>query len=212
MAQAGRVLMIPAGDWTSGSNYGMLDVVVHNGSSYVAKKNMNNSTQVPPEDTENWQLIAQGVDVSNIVTKSMMSGIDANDANKVPNSAFIHTLFERIGMGTALSTGANLTDAFNQLNSDVDVLNTKANFECIKIGSEIVTPNAEGEISIVFDRPFEKYPKVFASLRGNSVTVIPSVKFKSVLLDGFTAVILINDNGTISVPRYSIGIDWMAMT
>lgn len=69
MAVAGRVLMIPAGIWVSGSKYEMLDVVVHAGSSYVAKKNIINSAKTPPSDAANWQLLAQGYDVTSLVTK-----------------------------------------------------------------------------------------------------------------------------------------------
>lgn len=49
--------------------------------------------------------------------KNMLTNIDANDSTKVPTSAFIHTLYERIGMGTelALAAGENLTVAVNQL-------------------------------------------------------------------------------------------------
>lgn len=72
MAVAGRVLMIPAGVWKSGTSYGMLDVVIHNGSSYVAKKQINNSTVAPPSASSDWQLLAQGFDATNMVTKSMI--------------------------------------------------------------------------------------------------------------------------------------------
>ena len=34
----------------------------------------------------------------NALLKNMISGIDVNDSNKVPSSAYIHTLVERIGM------------------------------------------------------------------------------------------------------------------
>lgn len=53
----------------------------------------------------------------NALLKNMLSSIDVNDVNKVPTSAYIHTLVERIGMGTSLSVGNNLTDAVNGLNS-----------------------------------------------------------------------------------------------
>ena len=84
MAVAGRVLMIPTGNWTSGTAYGMLDVVIYAGSSYVAKKNISNSTVIPPNDASNWQLLAQGIDVSSIVTKSMIvNDFLATDPNTV---------------------------------------------------------------------------------------------------------------------------------
>lgn len=55
----------------------------------------------------------------NAVLKSMLTNIDANDQNKIPTSAFIHTLYERIGMGTELTAGANLTAGLNALNSNL---------------------------------------------------------------------------------------------
>lgn len=57
----------------------------------------------------------------NALLKSMLSSVDVNDTNKIPTSAYIHSLVERIGMGTALNTGSNLTNAVNQLNSDLEV-------------------------------------------------------------------------------------------
>ena len=52
----------------------------------------------------------------NALLKSMVSGIDTNDGNKVPSSAFVHTLHERLGMGTALAAGdaSNVTQAINK--------------------------------------------------------------------------------------------------
>ena len=51
--------------------------------------------------------------------KSMLTSIDANDSSKIPTAAYIHTLVERIGMGTQLTAGANLTEAANNLNSNL---------------------------------------------------------------------------------------------
>ncbi len=57
----------------------------------------------------------------NALLKNMISGIDTNDGNKVPSSAFVHTLHERLGMGTALAAGdaSNVTQAINKLYSDL---------------------------------------------------------------------------------------------
>lgn len=38
MATAGRILIIPKGDYNSGTTYTMLDLVYHNGTSWLAKK------------------------------------------------------------------------------------------------------------------------------------------------------------------------------
>lgn len=57
----------------------------------------------------------------NALLKNMISGIDTNDGNKVPSSAFVHTLHERLGMGTALAAGdaSNVTQAINKLYSNL---------------------------------------------------------------------------------------------
>lgn len=62
--------------------------------------------------------VTMGLD-QNALLKNMLTNMDANDQNKIPTSAFTHTLWERIGMGEELTAGANLTAAFNQLNSNL---------------------------------------------------------------------------------------------
>lgn len=56
----------------------------------------------------------------NALLKNMISGIDVNDSNKVPSSAYIHTLVERIGMGTELVSGlGDLTTGLNTINNNL---------------------------------------------------------------------------------------------
>lgn len=65
----------------------------------------------------------------NALLKNMISGIDVNNGEKIPSSAFVHTLYERLGMGTDLSAGdaENVTQAVNSLYSN---LNIKADTYC----------------------------------------------------------------------------------
>ena len=55
----------------------------------------------------------------NALFKSMLTNMDVNDSTKVNSAAYIHKLTERIGMGEELAAGANLTAAFNVLNSNL---------------------------------------------------------------------------------------------
>ena len=56
----------------------------------------------------------------NALLKNMISGIDVNDSNKVPSSAYIHTLVERIGMGTELDSElGDLTTGLNTVNNNL---------------------------------------------------------------------------------------------
>lgn len=54
MASAGRILIMPKGDYNSGTTYEMLDLVNHNGKSWLAKKT---SVGIEPSDanSEYWQ-------------------------------------------------------------------------------------------------------------------------------------------------------------
>jgi hypothetical protein len=68
--------------------------------------------------------VTMGLD-QNALFKNMLTNIDANDQNKIPTAAFIHTLYDRIGMGTSLTAGANLTAVVELLNSNLTALNNK---------------------------------------------------------------------------------------
>lgn len=68
----------------------------------------------------------------NALLKSMLTSIDVNDSSKIPTAAYIHTLVERIGMGTQLTAGANLTEAANNLNSNLAKTNAKVTLNGVK--------------------------------------------------------------------------------
>lgn len=68
----------------------------------------------------------------NALLKSMLTSIDSNDSSKIPTAAYIHTLVERIGMGTQLTAGANLTEAANNLSSNLAKTNAKVTLNGVK--------------------------------------------------------------------------------
>lgn len=78
----------------------------------------------------------------NALLKNMISGIDVNSGEKVPSSAFVHTLYERLGMGTDLSAGdaENVTQAVNALYSNI----TPARFDVTINSSYISNANIYG--------------------------------------------------------------------
>lgn len=96
----------------------------------------------------------------NALLKNMVSGIDVNDGAKIPSSAFVHTLYERLGMGTDLSAGdaTNVTQAVNSLYS---------NIEC----NNVTVQSAPGTIvdkEITFKTPFDTVPKVIVSIESDT--------------------------------------------
>lgn len=80
----------------------------------------------------------------NALLKNMISGIDVNDGNKVPSSAYIHSLVERIGMGTALEGGFdNLTAGLNSVNNNLS--------KRLLIGNDIASAD------LLNDNPAERF-------------------------------------------------------
>ena len=68
MASAGRILILPKGDYDSTKEYEMLDLVFHGGTSWLAKKS---SVGVEPSDAnaEYWFKMCQSVDLSEIIRR-----------------------------------------------------------------------------------------------------------------------------------------------
>ena len=65
MASAGRVLIIPKDNFDSSVTYEMLDLVFHNGTSWIAKKTV---VGIEPSDThkEYWHKLCESVDLTEI--------------------------------------------------------------------------------------------------------------------------------------------------
>ena len=55
----------------------------------------------------------------NALLKNMISGIDVNSGEKVPSSAFVHTLYERMGTDLSAGDAENVTQAVNALYSNL---------------------------------------------------------------------------------------------
>ena len=83
-ASAGRVLLIPKGDWNANTTYTGLDWVRHKGASWVCK---NTCTNIEPtlENADNWQMMAR--DGDGVTADTAMSDTSTNAVqNKVVKS------------------------------------------------------------------------------------------------------------------------------
>lgn len=89
MASAGRILILPKGDYDSTKEYEMLDLVFHGGTSWLAKKS---SVGVEPSDanTEYWFKMCQSVDLSEVIMRiaalesQMLGTISLDDIDLTP--------------------------------------------------------------------------------------------------------------------------------
>ena len=73
MTSAGRVLILPKGEYSASTTYNMLDMVRHEGGSFVCKQTSTGNAPDPDGDTEYWQLLVKSStadvgDISELIT------------------------------------------------------------------------------------------------------------------------------------------------
>ena len=78
MTSAGRILIMPKGNYDSSTTYEMLDLVFSGGASWVAKKTV---TGIEPSDaaSEHWMKMCESVDLSGI--EQRLAGLEARLIN-----------------------------------------------------------------------------------------------------------------------------------
>ena len=116
---AGRVAMVPKGEWASATAYTRLDVVLYNGSSWVAIA--DSTGQVPAEGSTYWQLLASGVDPSNYYTKTETN-------TKLEKKANLTSLYRFTGF--SIIADGSPEDAATAFGPYVDVLSSKLDTYC----------------------------------------------------------------------------------
>lgn len=74
MASAGRILIIPKDNWNAETTYENLDLVFHNGTSWLARKDV---IGIEPSDdnSEYWFKMCEAVDLGEYVKKSEIDSI-----------------------------------------------------------------------------------------------------------------------------------------
>ena len=148
----------------------------------------------------------------NAVLKSMLTNIDTNDQNKIPTSAFVHTLNDRIGMGTELTAGANLTAACNVLNSNLAVLNAKEiqfkqAVKPVFASTDSLASGAEVMFTVTFDKGFSAVPTVTFTLQVSGNNFLSQVS--AVTKTGFTG--YIRNPSALSIPVSGVSLSYIAM-
>lgn len=68
MASAGRILIKPRGNWKSETEYEMLDLVFHNGTSWLAK---DDSIGIEPEmNSDKWQCLIDINELARLISQN----------------------------------------------------------------------------------------------------------------------------------------------
>ena len=68
MASAGRILIMPKGNYDANTEYEMLDLVFNGGASWVAKKNVV-GIEPTDENTEHWMKMCESVDLTEVIQR-----------------------------------------------------------------------------------------------------------------------------------------------
>lgn len=90
----GRILPEFRGTWEAAYNYFPLDVVLYQGSSYVAKSTITAGTGNPTTNTNNWQMIAAAGEISGTLTPEQQQAIInavIQQGGFVSDSNYVHT-------------------------------------------------------------------------------------------------------------------------
>jgi len=101
MADAGRILIIPKGDYDANSTYEKLDLVKYKGTSWLAKKT---ATGVEPVEGEFWQNMFDFTIADNLTTEVAGQALDARQGKalydgfnvKIDKLGHKFTLLERV--------------------------------------------------------------------------------------------------------------------
>ena len=108
-ASAGRVLLIPKGDWNANTTYTGLDWVRHNGAAWVCK---NTCTNIEPtsENTDYWQLISK--DGDSVTVDAAMSDSSTNAVQNKVVKSYVDNNIAGISDMTGATADQNGTHGF----------------------------------------------------------------------------------------------------
>ena len=143
MASAGRILIMPKGNYDSSATYKILDLVNHNGTSWLAKKT---ATGIEPSDANNeyWYKMVDFNIVNNLETTEEGSVLDARQGKVIADALDVleKNVFDALGAAeeniaaaldgykiyTANYSGTTDANGFfvdSNLSNDIDILSCK---------------------------------------------------------------------------------------
>lgn len=117
MVNAGRVAVVPKGEFSLGTQYTRLDLVTYNDSAYIAKKN---NVGVLPTDTNTWMLVVSSVggNIGDIVVTFNEAAQRAN----IVSGEKINTIFGKIKKVITDLKNVAFTGAYGDLTGRPDSL------------------------------------------------------------------------------------------
>lgn len=130
-ASAGRVLLMPKGDYNNATTYSVLDWVLYNGKPYVAKQTTTGNL---PTNATYWQLLFDGasdfagladVDIDNqTLVNGQIPMYNATSGKWENRDAFGKVLSQSVTLSTSQDVTVTFTDATITSDSAIDVYTT----------------------------------------------------------------------------------------
>ena len=121
MASAGRILIMPKGDWKEETEYEMLDLVYHNGTSWLAKRNV---VGIEPsiDNHDDWMKMCESADLTNYLNK--LSGGTLNGDLRLEKNLPRFQLKNTVTLRTlTIESGETGISSFGNYNSNSDQTN-----------------------------------------------------------------------------------------
>ena len=155
MASAGRILIMPKGNYDANTEYEMLDLVFNGGASWVAKKNVM-GIEPTDENTEHWMKMCESVDLTEVIQRiaaleSQMLGtisLDDIDLSGYATKGEVATVSNSVN---ALSGNVDtLSGTVNTLNGKVNGIDgTVSGLSQMVSGLSQSMANATGKFAVV---------------------------------------------------------------
>lgn len=146
-AIAGRVLIMPRGTYDANATYEMLDLVMYNNASWLAKKT---STGIEPTNDEYWHKMADGVElVTNLTTEAEGKALDAS-MGKV-----LKDLIDAVG-ADALRERLNALETDSETKS-ADIEAQSADIEALRVAIEALGNVDNATVRYISDEADENF-------------------------------------------------------
>lgn len=125
MAVAGKVACTPKGDWVTGTSYEIIDIVKHDGASWMSK--VANNVEEPSESAVNWLMLAK-------------DGVDGTDGTDGINGVDGSLWYRGTAVSGKISTPSVFTTGITEAHTGDNYLNTNegAVYHCVTPGDDTV--------------------------------------------------------------------------
>ena len=162
MGNAGRVLMIPKGDYSSGTQYSPLDVVLYEGDSYVCKQSSRGNA---PTNTTYWQAMTDAMGAVDELKEALTDEVETRASLGAHNLWDLHTGTFSPSIDVSYSYEDNGFRIQNSVAHEYANLNFadipfEHNLDCVMSGSVTIT---SGAAMIICDgRKNGDYTRIFS--------------------------------------------------